>query len=393
MLLYLFLIITELLTFAMLNEVLRKRSQAVYYCTVIFNVILSLWFWILFYQFKTYKGMHDNPAHIRLMMSMAGTSVAVVLPRVIMIILHYSGKLFRIRRGGYLAWLTGAGITFSSIFFSIIVLSTLFGRFNFKTETVEVKVSNLSKDLDGLRIVQISDLHLASFYSHKKALEKAMDQIIALKPDLLLNTGDFVSDGWREFDSFDTILCRPKGRYGNFAVLGNHDFGAYHPFFTEADKRDNVSLIIQKVIASGYKVLTDTNTTITIGNSKIGLIGINTMGKTPYFFYGDVKKAMEGLGQTDLRILLSHDPNQWTKDVAGKTDIDLTLSGHTHGMQMGIYTKKFRWSPAVKFYPHWNGLYHEGNQFHYVNRGMGVLGMPFRIWMPPEITLIILKRV
>jgi predicted MPP superfamily phosphohydrolase len=108
--------------------------------------------------------------------------------------------------------------------------------------------------------------------------------------------------------------------------------------------------------------------------------------------HGDLEKAIAGLDSVDLKILMTHDPNHWAMAVKGKTNIDITLSGHTHGMQMGIYTKKFKWSPSMYFYPHWGGLYSEGKQFHYVNRGLGVLAIPFRIWMPPEITIITIKQ-
>jgi predicted MPP superfamily phosphohydrolase len=107
--------------------------------------------------------------------------------------------------------------------------------------------------------------------------------------------------------------------------------------------------------------------------------------------HGDITKARLGTDSANLRIFLCHDPNQWASDVEGKTDIELTLSGHTHGMQMGIISRWFRWSPVKRYYPHWNGLYSEGNQYHYVNRGLGTLAVPFRIWMPPEITLITLR--
>jgi predicted MPP superfamily phosphohydrolase len=145
------------------------------------------------------------------------------------------------------------------------------------------------------------------------------------------------------------------------------------------------------ISASGYKVLNDENIIIQINGEKIGLIGVITRGRHPKMIHGDLPKAMAGLDSVSLKILLAHDPNQWRKDVAGKTDIDLTLSGHTHGMQLGIMTKKFRWSPSKYFYPDWGGLYKESNQYLYVNRGLGVLAIPFRIWMPPEITIITIK--
>jgi uncharacterized protein len=132
--------------------------------------------------------------------------------------------------------------------------------------------------------------------------------------------------------------------------------------------------------------------TVRIKGAKIGLIGIITKGSHPDIIHGDLKKALSGMDSVDLKILLSHDPNQWEKDVVSKSDVDLTLSGHTHGMQIGIITNRFRWSPAKYIYPHWNGIYTEGEQVQYVNRGLGELSIPFRIWMPPEITIITLKR-
>jgi uncharacterized protein len=393
LLICLFLIVIEILTIVVLKESIRNRSWILFLFSLFFDIILSLWLWTLFIQINTYRGFFDNPDHVRMLMSMSGTIGAVVLPRMILIMFHYLGKLIRIRKGGYIMGLSLTGMALSLLMFLTLILSSLYGRFNFKTETIEIPVSGLNKELDGLKIVQISDLHLSSFYSHRKALQRAMDRVDSLKPDLIINTGDFVSFGWREYDSSDTILIKAKSRFGNFAILGNHDIGTYHPYFTEADRADNVLLISEKIRKSGYELLRDTNKIVRIGNAKLGLIGINTKGKFTAIEHGDLEKAMKGTDSADFKILLSHSPNHWIVDVAGKTDIDLTLSGHTHGMQMGIYTKNFRWSPASYIYPHWNGLYTQGSQMHYVNRGLGTLGMPFRIWMPPEITLLILKKV
>ena len=392
LLVVIFLIFTEILTLSVFKAAIKPRSRGLYFFAVIIHVVLSIWFWTLLVKLYTYRGIFDEPDHIRMLMSLSGTLAAVFVPRLIIIVLHYLGKLFRIRKGGHVRWLTRTGIFSGLLIFTVLTLSALYGRFNFRVERVEMKIEGLHPDLDGITIAQISDLHLASFYNHRMALEKAMNMINSLKPDLILNTGDFVSYGWREYDTNDTIIVKARSRHGNYAVPGNHDFGTYHPFFTETDRRNNVLLINRKIEASGYTLLSDTNTTVTIGAARIGLIGIITSGKFPHVIHGNLKKAMEGLGDVDLKILLSHDPNQWAGEVAGKTDIDITLSGHTHGMQIGIYTKFFRWSPAKYIYPHWNGLYTEGRQLHYVNRGLGVLGIPFRIWMPPEITFITLKK-
>jgi len=219
-----------------------------------------------------------------------------------------------------------------------------------------------------------------------------MKRINELEPDILVNTGDFVNVGWREAGRFDTILAKSSARYGKYAIMGNHDFGTYNPFFTEADMEINSRLIKRFIEASGYRVLNDEFTMLKIGEAGIALAGVNTKGSFPDIIHGDLEKALEGIYGADLKILLAHDPNQWDLEIAGKTDVDITLSGHTHGMQIGIMTEKIKWSPARYFYPRWGGLYREGDQYLVVTRGLGVMGMPFRIGMPPEITVITLKK-
>jgi uncharacterized protein len=392
MLFFVSLIIIEVLSFFALKDNLHSRSRRIFFTVLIVHGIISFSLWVIYVETVTYKGFFDNPEHISMLMNLAGLVCAVVFPRFIVILFHYTGKLIRIRRGGHIKWLTNTGFTIAVLIFSVISIGTFYGRFNFRTENVEIKIKDLHNDLIGLRIVQISDLHLASFYKHGKALQEVMDDINALKPDLLLNTGDFVSFGWREYGRNDSILSKAKSRYGSYAVMGNHDFGTYHPFFSEADRNNNILIINDLIKSSGYIVLNDTNSVVKIKGARIGLAGITTKGRHSHIIHGNLKKALSGLDTVDLKILLSHDPNQWEDEVVSKTDIDITLSGHTHGMQMGINTKNFKWSPSKYFYPHWSGLFRQGNQFQYVNLGLGTLAIPFRIWMPPEITVITLKR-
>jgi predicted MPP superfamily phosphohydrolase len=306
--------------------------------------------------------------------------------------LHFTGRLLKLKSGNHLRWLTNLGMVFMFVILIVIGLSTFYERFNFTTEEITIKIKGLNKDLDGLRIVQLSDMHLSSFYHHKKELQEVMLKVNKLNPDFLINTGDFVTFGWREFERYDTILSKASGRYGNFAILGNHDVGTYDPFFTEADRDNNILIMNNLIKASGFQVLNDEFKKVNVGNAKIAVIGVVTGGRHPHMTHGNLDKAIAGLDSVDLKILLTHDPNHWEEAVIGKTDIQISLSGHTHGMQMGIITKKFRWSPAKYFYPHWNGLYREGSQYQYVNRGLGCLAIPFRIWMPPEISVITLKK-
>lgn len=384
------LLATEILTLVVIRHHFYDKSWMRYYFLMTINAVLSIWIWILYFNIISHKGFIDEPDHLWAIQNLNGMIFAVVVPRIILIIFHFSGMLSRKKTGDHSRKLTNTGLAISAVIFLIVALGTFIGRFNFKTEKVDVTVKGLHKDLDGLKIVHISDLHLVSFYHQHKTLEEVMHEINRLTPDLIINTGDFINIGWHEFGRFDTLLSKAESRYGNFAVLGNHDFGTYNPHFTDADRKNNVLLMNKFISSSGYEVLNDEHIILDIGDSKLALIGVGTKGSFPDIIHHNVDQASSGITGSDLEILMAHDPNQWDKDVAGKTEIDLTLSGHTHGMQIGIITKNFKWSPASFFYKRWNGLYKVGDQYLYVNRGLGVLGIPARIWMPPEITLITL---
>ena len=390
MILLIILLITEILTPQVIFQHFYKSSRAKYYILIVFHIILSIWLWILFLEIKKFNSFYDTPQHVWMLLSLTGMLSGVVFPRVVLIVFHFTGRLKRYRSGGHIKWLTNTGLIISLIIFLTIATGTLSGRFNFKEEQITIKIKGLHNDLNGLKIVQLSDMHLAGFYHHNNLLQEVIDKVNSINPDLILNTGDFVTFGWREFGRSDTIISKANSRYGNFAIMGNHDFGTYHPHFTEADQENNVLILNKLIQSSGYKILHDEHTIVKIRESKIALIGVITKGRHPDIIHGDLVKANAGIDSVDLKILLSHDPNHWEKSVVGKTDIDITLSGHTHGMQMGILTKKFRWSPSKYFYPNWAGLFSKGKQVLYVNRGLGVLAIPFRIWMPPEITIITL---
>ena len=180
-----------------------------------------------------------------------------------------------------------------------------------------------------------------------------------------------------------------RARVVELAGLANNDRPrTYNHDLDEAGRDTNLVRMNELITASGYKVLNDENTIINVNDARVAIIGVITKGRHAHMVHGDLTKAMRGTDSADFRILISHDPNHWEEAVKAKTNIELTLSGHTHGMQIGINTKRFKWSPAQYYYPRWNGLYSAGNQYLYVNRGLGVLGVPFRIWMPPEITVI-----
>ncbi|HPA87866.1 MAG TPA: metallophosphoesterase [Bacteroidales bacterium] len=388
----LLLLLIEVLTLAVIRQHYYDRSWMRYYFFITVNSVLSIWLWVLWFRIMSFRGAYDEQVNMWVLMNFRGMAVGLVIPRVIMIISHYAGRIKNRGQGTHNRVFTNTGISLAAVMMLIITAGTFYGRYNFRTEYHEIVIRDLSRDLDGLRIVHISDLHLTSFYHRQELLDDLMKRINELEPDILVNTGDFVNVGWREAGRFDTILAKASARYGKYAIMGNHDFGTYNPFFTEADMEINSRLIKRFIEASGYRVLNDEFTMLKIGEAGIALAGVNTKGSFPDIIHGDLEKALEGIYGADLKILLAHDPNQWDLEIAGKTDVDITLSGHTHGMQIGIMTEKIKWSPARYFYPRWGGLYREGDQYLVVTRGLGVMGMPFRIGMPPEITVITLKK-
>lgn len=394
LILLIILIVSEAFSLAVLRQHFMSSSKIIYYILLILHLVLSIWLWITFTEINMHDSFFDRPDNVWLLTAFSGMVAAVVFPRIILIIFHYTGRLLRHKKGGSIRWLTYTGFGIATFIFIVVATGTIYGRFNFQEDDVTINIKDLNKDLDGLKIVQISDLHLSSFYHHTGKLKEAIDRINLIKPDIIFNTGDFTTFGWREFGRNDTILKKAVSRYGNFAITGNHDAGTYNPDFTEADRHNNVLIINNLVRSSGYTVLNDENRTVTIGNARITIAGVTTTGRHRNIVHGNIDKALDGADSADLMILLTHDPNHWTDEIAGKKKVvDLTFSGHTHGMQMGILTEKFKWSPSQYFYPDWNGLYSIGNQQHYVNRGLGILAVPFRIWMPPEISVITLKSI
>lgn len=281
---------------------------------------------------------------------------------------------------------------FSGFFPFFIILYGVFRTlYFFKVYHIKIKFENLPKAFHGLRIVQISDSHLGSFNSRYHIFDKAIAKINHLKPDYIFFTGDLVNNyswelkGWK--DTFNALVAT-KGKY---AVLGNHDYGDYSEWETIAEKRENFEAIKQFFKVIGFKLLLNEAEITERSGEYLAIIGVENWGKPPFKQYGDLKKAMTDVSSIPFKILLSHDPSHWQEEVVNTTNIALTLSGHTHGMQAGFQFKKLNWSPIQYKYKEWAGLYKEKNQYLYVNRGLGWLGFPGRLGMRPEITCIELK--
>ena len=276
--------------------------------------------------------------------------------------------------------------------FFIIVYSIFRALYRFKTHKVTIRFKELKKDLEGLKIVHISDLHLGSFNFRYHILDRAILTINELKPDFIFFTGDLVNNYAWELKGWSTVFKQLEATTGKFAVLGNHDYGDYSSWKSEKAKLTNQEILHYFYKKIDFKLLLNEADVVTFKTTKIAIVGVENWGLPPFKQYGDLQKALANVPKEMFKILLSHDPSHWSKEVLEETYIALTLSGHTHGMQAGISIKSKKWSPIKYKYKHWAGLYKIKEQYLYVNRGLGWLGYPGRLGMRPEITCITLKK-
>lgn len=291
----------------------------------------------------------------------------------------------KIRRSEFLYQ---AGLVLAAIPFGSVLYGVTLGKFNFRILNEQLRFSRLPKSFRGLKIVQISDLHLGSFNKNFEPVEAAVEMINEQDADLIFFTGDLVNNFSEETEGWAPVLSKMKAKIGKYSIMGNHDYGDYSRWGSQEAKAENLSKIKSFHEKIGFQLLLNEAKNISIDGEEITVIGVENWGQPPFPQYGNLKKATSNVNPQSFKILLSHDPTHWDAEVLGKSDIELTFSGHTHGMQFGIETAGIKWSPAKYKYPRWGGLYREENQFLYVNRGFGVIGFPGRIGMPPEITVV-----
>ncbi len=278
--------------------------------------------------------------------------------------------------------------------FVLLVYGMIRNPYRYKVFREKVLIKNLPEALRGLKIVQISDIHSGSF-TQREPVKESIRLINAEKPDLVFFTGDLVNSAASEMIPYMDVFDKIEARYGVFSILGNHDYGDYHAWKTPEDKRENFRQLIQTHRDLGWDLLLNENRILTIKGEQLAVIGVENYSASSRFHkYGDLSKAYAGTAETGLKLLLSHDPSHWDDEVISKyKDIAMTFSGHTHGMQFGIEIPGWwRWSPIKYIYKNWAGLYQVGQQYLYVNRGLGFLGYPGRVGILPEITVIDLEK-
>lgn len=279
------------------------------------------------------------------------------------------------------------GILASGVCFGCIAYGSFAGIKRLEVKHVEYASPRLPEGFDGYRIAQLSDIHIGSWQGHPETIRKLVDLTNSQRADLIVFTGDLVNQQSHELDDFQDILSQLHAPDGVYSILGNHDYGSYYHWKTpEAETADLQSLIRQEE-AMGWKMLNNAHIFLHHQGDSIVLAGVENDGEPPFSQYADLPRALEGTnGQ--FKILLSHNPTHWRREVLPHSDVDLMLAGHTHAMQ-GIL---FGHSLAEWKYPEWRGMYHEGERALYVNIGIGYVGLPFRFGAWPEITVITLRR-
>lgn len=295
-----------------------------------------------------------------------------------------------IQRSLILSW---AGLAAGTALFASLVLGFT-NKYNYRVKRIKLAFKNLPEAFYGFKIVHFSDVHSGSFMN-KKAVEEGVQKILDQNADLIIFSGDLVNDRATEMENYMDVFSRIKAPMGVYSTLGNHDYGDYVKWpYHGVSREENLEHLKEVHKQLGWRLMMNEHETIKKGNDEIALIGIeNWSAKARFPKHGDMKKAYAGTENYPFKILISHDPSHWETEVVTEyPDVDLTLSGHTHGMQFGIEIGNFKWSPVQYMYKKWKGLYEHGNQKLYINPGFGFIGYPGRVGIMPEITVIELVK-
>jgi len=288
-------------------------------------------------------------------------------------------------------FITQLGMAVAAVPFTGFIYGIVKGKYNFKVHREIVYFPDLPDDFDGFTIVQLSDIHAGSFRDYQ-AVQRGIDLAKNQNADMFVFTGDLVNHKAEEIEPMLEQFKEINAPYGQYSILGNHDYGDYVSWPSKAAKEANFAKVKKQHELMGYKLLLDENVTIKKGNSQIRLLGVENWG-VGFKSKGDLSKALQGVNEDDFKILLSHDPSHWDQEVKNHpSKINLTLSGHTHGMQFGIELPGVKWSPAQYRYPNWAGLASSMGRFLYVNRGFGYHAFSGRVGIWPEITVLELKK-
>lgn len=381
----LFILVTDTLLFLQIRRYLKGKTAILLY------VLHSLLFISGLIAYHFFIPRLSGPASYYWIELGIGLLFLFYIPKIIYILLTLLAEIlgifwYRLKRIG-----RATATLLASFCFLLLLYSITWGRYNYKTETVKICFPQLPAAFDNFRIVQLSDLHLGSFPTRYRGMKKLVDEVNRLRPDVILFTGDMVNNFASEMEPWITELSRLQATYGKFAVTGNHDYGNYTRWADPRKKEQNSLDFFRYMKEAGFHMLNNARVPVVLKGDTLYIAGVENWGNPPFPQYGKLTDALEGTGEHFV-ILLSHDPSHWRAQVLDR-NIPLTLSGHTHAMQMGIRFGKRQWSPAKYIYPEYDGLYEDRKRYLYVSRGQGYLGYPGRIGLRPVVSEIVLTNI
>ncbi len=385
--------LVELISYFGIRLLVNQRSKKIRkYLTLLYIAISLTTTGLLFYSFS-------NPEIIRQARNYTFFYVVIsvtflnLIPKFIFALTTIISFLFRWLSGkrSQLILITGSFLICSGLL-GTIAIALIWGKSNLNVEKHDLYFDNWPKQLDGFKIIQLSDIHLGSFGNNIDVMKETIQIVNQNHPDLLLFTGDLVNNFSEEIKGFEPYLQQLKARYGKFAIQGNHDYGDYSNWPDSTSKKINLHGIQSGLTDAGFILLLNQWNKIVVKDTSFALIGVENWGHRPFPQYANLDAAMKDIPNNSFKILMSHDPAHWNSIVVPKTDIPLTLSGHTHGAQFGIKIAGIEFSPIYLIQKNWGGLYQSDNQLLYVNRGLGTVGFPGRVEMRPEITVLTLYR-
>ncbi|MDI6032139.1 metallophosphoesterase [Flavobacterium sp. LB2P84] len=397
----LILLIIELYTFQVLKTLIK--SKPVLYSIQLISILVLVYIVYSLMQFDRSVGQTKQ------MMVIMGLLLIVYVPKLILTLILMGEDIFRLGAGtvNYFAnydknidflnsrrkFVSQIGLGLAAVPFLSLIYGVTIGKYNYKVIKQRIFFPDLPDAFDGFRITQISDVHSGSFDNPEK-INYAIDLVNEQNSDMILFTGDIVNTDAKEMHPWiETFNRIKKHEYGKYSVLGNHDYGEYVTWPSEAAKEDNFKAIKDLYGQIGFKLMLNEHAFIEKGDAKIALVGVENWGHN-FKKAGDINKASQYVNKEDFKILMSHDPSHWEQEVQHhEKNFHLTLSGHTHGMQFGIEIPGyFKWSLAQYVYKQWAGLYENVGRYVYVNRGFGFHAYPGRVGIMPEITVIELKK-
>ena len=368
------------------------------YIRIGYWVFTLLAYGIILYWILTFNKASRDHQQIQLMVS---AMMIFVLPKLLSVMFLLIGDFTRFLEFGFKyftanenyfperrKFISTTALAAAGIFSALAIDGIIFGKYRHTVRKVKLRFKNLPESFKGYKIVQISDVHSGSFFNPQK-LQKAIDLINEQDADVVLFTGDMVNNYADEFKPFIPLFKSIKAKDGKFSILGNHDYGDYGAWNSREEKAQNIPNLKNYQAEAGFKLLRNENIALEKNGEKIYLLGVENWGIKPFPQYGDLDKALKGVPQDAIKVLMSHDPTHFDEVVKKhKTNVHLTLSGHTHGMQFGLDLKNIKWSPVKFKYKKWADLYESEGKYLYVNRGFGVIAYPGRVGINPEITVI-----